>query len=347
MSNLTMLVQEVIAEGTAKREAQAAEKERRQQEKIEKATQALHSHLQKWEPLKEMLGLKRDPVFNGENDYVEWKGASAINNVAIDTEAAVRIGDTDYPNMYLSLAAHDVAESRLHAECSYTWNDVRLRIQVEQLCWMWYEQHQRLLREQKAAAAQRLADLADAKRIIEVARIYSERLKTVQCKQQRWCQESVDTLWQAHELWRIRYVPIASSSSADEDIHTLVVMDEPKDILAQLESGRTATVIRVHCDGATEEIEIPSFLDGKRIVFETHDTKLPMAYHRTYATGTGIYVNVPPFELREPTPAPSIIQWGHYLEECGIRYTLGECDPCVIAKLTPEQFLDGEAWVEA
>jgi hypothetical protein len=135
---------------------------------------------------------------------------------------------------------------------------------------------------------------------------YQHQLEEWHVACRTWAERETERLWERWLLWKVRYAPVGARRPFNEDlmeqliqdVHTL---DEPEDISGQTPSAR---VDRVNLDGSvTADFVIGWFLDAEPICFNTPSCTEPLAYHRRFHAG-GSYVNVPPFVLEDPAPAP-------------------------------------------
>lgn len=126
------------------------------------------------------------------------------------------------------------------------------------------------------------------------------------CRQ--WAETEQARLWQPWTLWRVRYCPFHDTTIVEEGhpypIETVYTLDTPEDIIANLKPVAHVEMVDTF-GGVTEEFTIATFLDAKPIRF----TICPPIdegrahHHRTRFAGD-YAVNIPPFILDEPAPAP-------------------------------------------
>jgi hypothetical protein len=342
MSTLTALYEaeqeRISSEAAAQAEAVAAA----YAAKVEAGLMRYGQFLANWAPLKGLLGLKGELTVNADRRRVEWDGTTAINNHPVITQTWLWLDSSQSDNLYINIV--DAAGSGVAALGSLGAMQKGSEFPqiLGRICSVWMENYNRHQVEVEEHAAKRQAALADATKWIGLARTYIERRRQWEVKCRRWASEWAVALWQPHELWRVRYVPVGSMlEDPDEDlIQSIVVMETPEDILTALQQFPTATVTKVGTAGDVVEMEIPSFLDAQKIEFSGFTINEAMAFHRHYPATHDVVVNVPPFEERAPEPAPGFVWWVAFVKECNLPALLGEIDPAVIAQTTPEQFMD-------
>lgn len=355
MSTLTALYEQDVERVQASKAALVRSTEEKMEKQAQIARGWLYAYLENWKPMQEMLGLKREPAVDGERLLVQWEGTSAINNVPIQTR--VRVAFPGYDHIATGhRAALQIVLVSAEDERVFVQGEIQSQREATEypqilgrLCSLFMERHAGQLATDAQAAAHREAQLAEAKGLIETARTYAKRYQDWERKCAEWAAYWAAQLWEPHELWRVTYRPVGPLLETDDELlETLVVMETPEDIINALEQFPTATVTAAGLAGDVKEMEIPSFVNAERIVFDTHIDD-EMAYHRRYWAETGHVVNVPPYSnMRPDTNAPSIVGWTAYLIECRGRDAFHRLDPEVLAKMTPEQVVqEYKGWLTA
>jgi len=284
--------------------------------KQQKAVEQLESYLGRWWPLRATLGLKGTPEV-GHNRAL-LRGQTLINNLPVETAVwtdlprykgdqvslTISVKSQQFPDVVNTIGIGDTVDGAEYPR--------RLGL----LCSAWMENYARAAAEYESTENTKAAALSTARKIVELSKVYQERmgLYTEECR--RWAQAEAAKLWVPHTLWRVRYVPVVSLGTRDEQqIQTLVVMEEPAAIVNALRQFPTVTVSAVDPWGRVEKREIPSFLDARRLDYTAHDCERYMNHHRTITTSTGICLNIPAHETREPVPPPPFPGWAAFLDE--------------------------------
>lgn len=162
-----------------------------------------------------------------------------------------------------------------------------------------------------SVAAQRQAEEAAAARKATYEKDlaeYGHQMAAYDRACQEWAATEQARLWQPWTLYRVRYCPFHDTTIVEEGdrypIETIYTLDAPEDIIANLKPVARVEMVDTF-GGVTEEFTIATFLDAKPVRF----TICPPIdegrahHHRTRYAGD-YAVNIPAWNLEEPTPAP-------------------------------------------
>lgn len=299
----------------------------------------------RWEPLQALLGLKGRATMDTEGGIIEWVGASAVNGLAVATTAFMyrKDGPLSQPSLYLRMSDNLDERVTVYGEIDAGWSadevPAAYAAVMTRMCAQLMEIAESTRARDVEDEANRLNRLAAARRYIALARTYEERGRWVAEKQEAWAIEWAAKTWEPHKLWKVCYVPVGALVEEDQESVTIVVMEEPGDIIMALRQFPTATVSAIGLGGDVTEVEIPSFLNAQVLIFAEPTITEPLPYHCRYIGGR-FTVNVPPYSGSRPAPAPELISWRSYLKECDVPDWVGELEAATIAALTPEEFVE-------
>lgn len=155
-------------------------------------------------------------------------------------------------------------------------------------------------RQQEAAARQAAYQAALAQ--------YQQQMAAYQAACRQWAETEQQRLWQPWTLWQVRYTPWHNQCSVEDvdrfPIEVVYTLDAPEDIVNS--ANPVARVDMVDSfGGVTEDFAIATFLDAKPVHFAICPPidEGRAHHHRTIYAGD-YAVNIPPFVLEEPAPAP-------------------------------------------
>ena len=342
MNILTDVFVNEVERAEAARAENSAALQERLQARVDAAQATFDAYVVAWPRLREVLGLKREPAVDTAAEHITWVGSSAINDLLITTSVAMRFPIPKGPKPDLLIRLQSTDDQRVLAQGAITPDReaADYPVVLGRLCALLLDNHARVQAEIREEAARRAKALDAAETYIGLAKIYSSRYERYKKNCDRWASAMAKKHWEAHELWRIRYLPVGSLlDDQEEPIQTIVVMETPEDIIQALTQFPTATVTKVSLGGDVHEIEIPSFIDAERMVFNEH-ANVVMPYHvHHYANGN--IVNIPAHLCVALDVSPSIISWPDYLGEIESAPTwLGDLPVFGIAKLTPAEFVE-------
>lgn len=353
MTTLTELYTTAVdAKANALAAAQAAQAQL-EQEKIEAGVTLLRRYLAKWEPLRSLLGIKGQPQH--ENGRIYLTGQSSVNSLPVNTmvhldlPAYAHPDPRQQPNLVITLRSVTLPDAVNTVGIPPTLPTDGYADRLGALCTLWMDNYYRHQTEQAQSDAKQAERLAAATRVIELATAYQAELERYRISCREWAGEMVAKLWEPHVLWRIRYPALFVEDLADKlgvHIETVVCLEEPADILNQLQIGASATITVVDKEGRSSDREIGGFLDAERIVFQRHCYDGAMPYHRCYTTLAGVTVNVPAHGTTLIPVAPAFDGWQGFLQGQAPAWVdrWEDIDPAVLAKMTPAQLVETYGW---
>ena len=209
--------------------------------------------------------------------------------------------------------------------------------------------------QERAARAQRNADLLYAAQIIELAQAYlhEEALYHNACFD--WAVEWTRELWGPSELYRLRYTPVVVDGNTEHCIQEIVVLDHPSTLD---EDAWRHAVTEVTSDGRTHKMWIGAFLDARPVRYEKPSITAPLMHHR-HVSAQGYRVNVPADDLSpvdlaaiaaaRPQQPPHWREWlqEHYIGDRNLTLPITKFPPYrewasanEIADMTPASFTE-------
>ena len=212
-----------------------------------------------------------------------------------------------------------------------------------------------LRNQERAARAQRNADLIYAAQIIELAQAYLHEEAIYHNACFDWAVEWTRELWEPSELYWLRYTPVVVDGHTEHCTQLIVVLDHP----STLDVGDWHHAVNeVTAGGRTHKLWIGAFLDARPMRHEKPQISMGLIYHRSVRAGH-YYVNVPADDLspvdlaavEAARPEPPV-RWYDWLQEhyTGDRpLTLPVIDydgyierahPDELARMTPAEFID-------
>jgi hypothetical protein len=339
MNTLSELYVSVIEEEQAAAQQRAADQQEALAAKQQEAELLLEDYLENWPPLRSCLGLRGASQKNER--VVGLTGQTSINNLPVATSASVEVPlYNGYENrLTLTIRSQTLPDVVNTLAIPIYVNAVDYPRKLGVLCSTWMENFMRAKAEAETVERTKAEALANARKLIDLAKIYMERQERYKEECRVWATAQAALLWEPHVLWRVRYVPIVGMGERDEEnVDTVVCMEEPADILNALKQFPTATVTSVDVYGHVTETEIPSFLDARIERYTRPTCAEAMPYHRQYWACPDVVLNVPAHVISEPEPPPPFPAWHRFLTECDSAlsdYT--DEDPNQLVGITPEQ----------